>query len=178
VNPASPPVGNGIVLAPLTADDAAELAPLLDDPGLHRFIGGQPLSLEALTRRYRRLEAGAPANSGEVWLNWVIRRRDGRAIGTAQATLRKKTAHAAWVIARPWQSSGHGRAVARALVAWLKARHGVEVIAHIHPGNVASERVAGGAGLEPTDRWVEGELVWSTEEYLESGARAGSARAP
>jgi RimJ/RimL family protein N-acetyltransferase len=151
-------------LVPLTANDAVELAPLLDDSSLHEFTGGKPDSLPALKARYRRLEAGAPPGSGEEWMNWVIRRReDDQAIGTAQATVRDRTAVVAWVVARPWQRSGYGRAAARALVAWAHGRNGLTVIAHIHPAHVASERVARSAGLIPTSDWTTGERVWSTD---------------
>jgi RimJ/RimL family protein N-acetyltransferase len=154
-------IENGIALVPLTAKDAVELAPLLDDSRLHEFTGGEPASLPALTARYRRLEAGAPTRGGEEWMNWVIRRReDDQAIGTAQATVRDRTVVVAWVVARPWQGSGYGRAAARALVAWAYGRNGLTVIAHIHPAHVASERVARSAGLIPTCDWIDGERVW------------------
>lgn len=157
-------MGGDVTLVPLTADHAVELAPLLDDTCLHRYIGGQPLSLLALTERYRKLEAGAPPDSEERWMNWVIRRSaDEKAVGTAQATLRGDTAHVAWVVARRWQGLGYAREAARAVVAWLKTRHGLTVVANIHPEHVASERVARSAGLTPTDEWVEGERVWRTE---------------
>jgi RimJ/RimL family protein N-acetyltransferase len=149
-------------LIPLTAADAAELAPLLDDPALHRFIGGEPLAPEQLEARYRRLEAGAPPETGEEWLNWVIRRReDGQAVGTAQATLRSDTALVAWVIATRWQGRGYAKAAARALVAWLTDERGLTVAANIHPEHAASERVAQAAGLSLTERWAYGERVWS-----------------
>jgi RimJ/RimL family protein N-acetyltransferase len=150
-------------LIPLTAADAAELAPLLDDPALHRFIGGEPLAPEQLEARYRRLEAGAPPETGEEWLNWVIRRReDGQAVGTAQATVRGDTALVAWVIASAWQGRGYAKAAASALVRWL-VEEGLTVSANIHPDHVASERVAQAAGLTLTDRWADGERVWSTQ---------------
>src|ERR1700722_17820785 len=44
-------------LEPLAVAHAAELAPLLDDPFLHEFIGGAPLSAAALAARYTRLAA-------------------------------------------------------------------------------------------------------------------------
>ena len=44
-------------LEPLTADHAAELAPVLDDAALHEFIGGAPLPAPALAQRYTRLAA-------------------------------------------------------------------------------------------------------------------------
>jgi RimJ/RimL family protein N-acetyltransferase len=150
-------------LIPLTAADAAELAPLLDDPALHRYIGGEPLSPAELEERYRRLEAGAPPERGEEWLNWVIRRReDGQAVGTAQATIRGDTALVAWVIATAWQGRGYAKATARALVAALADARGLDVLANIHPEHVASERVAQAAGLTLTDRWADGERVWSS----------------
>lgn len=150
-------------LVPLTAADAAELAPLLDDPALHRFIGGEPLSLPELEERYRRLEAGAPPDRNEEWLNWVIRRRaDGQAVGTAQATVRGDTVLVAWVIATVWQGRGYAKAAARALVGWLRDDRGLTVAANIHPEHAASEHVAQAAGLTLTDRWADGERVWST----------------
>ena len=150
-------------LVPLTAADAAELAPLLDDPALHRFIGGEPLSLPELEERYRRLEAGAPPDRNEEWLNWVIRRRaDGQAVGTAQATVRGDTVLVAWVIATVWQGRGYAKAAAQALVGWLRADRGLTVVANIHPEHAASEHVAQAAGLTLTDRWADGERVWST----------------
>jgi RimJ/RimL family protein N-acetyltransferase len=150
-------------LIPLTAADAAELAPVLDDQALHRYIGGEPLAPAQLEERYRRLEAGAPAGRGEEWLNWVIRRRDdGRAVGTAQATIRGDTALVAWVVATAWQGRGYAKAAARALVAALADARGLNVVANIHPDHAASERVAQAAGLTLTDRWADGERVWST----------------
>src|SRR5687768_2110414 len=51
-----------LLLVPLTRSDADDLFPVLDHPGLHRFIGGEPLTREALIERFARLEAGAPAD--------------------------------------------------------------------------------------------------------------------
>ncbi len=50
----------GVTLVPLVAADAHELAPLLDDPALHGFIGGEPLAEPELEARFERLAAGAP----------------------------------------------------------------------------------------------------------------------
>ena len=40
-------------LEPLRADHAAEMAPLLDDEALHRYIGGHPATQRELRDRYR-----------------------------------------------------------------------------------------------------------------------------
>ena len=110
-----------LTLDPLEVGDADELAPLLDDPALHEFTGGRPLSKPELETRYRRLVRGAPEGSGATWLNWTIRRRaDGRAVGTAQATVTGDVAALAWVVAREWQGHGYASAAARALVEWAQ----------------------------------------------------------
>ncbi len=153
-------VADAVVLEPLSPADAHELAPLLDDPGLHQFIGGEPLSEQELEARYRRLVNGAPADSGAVWLNWTLRRRaDDLAVGTAQATVVGTSAALAWVVASRWQGHGYASQAAQALVAWAGGR-GLTATANIHPGHAASERVASRAGLRPTDESAAGERVW------------------
>jgi RimJ/RimL family protein N-acetyltransferase len=151
---------DALILDPLRAEDARELAPVLAGSGLHEFIGGEPLPEPALEARYQRLVAGAPQGSGSTWLNWTIRRRaDGRAIGTAQATVAGPNASLAWVVASEWQGRGYASEAAQALVAWT-TREGLAPSANIHPGHAASERVAARAGLRPTGEWAEGERVW------------------
>ena len=67
----------------------------------------------------------------------------------------------AGVLARPAQGHGYAREAARSLVALLQER-GWIVIAHIHPGHLASQRVASGAGLSPTSEIHDGEIRWAT----------------
>lgn len=59
-----------------------------------------------------------------------------------------------------WQGQGIATEAARALVGWLGRRQIQSVIAHIHPGHVASAAVAAAAGLHPTDFWQDGERRW------------------
>jgi RimJ/RimL family protein N-acetyltransferase len=153
-----------LVLSPLRVADAEELAGVLGDPALHEFIGGRPDTLEALRRRYAAMVAG-PGRPGELWRNWVLRRRaDEAAVGTVQATLTRHgegwRAEVAWVVGVPWQGRGYAVEAARALVGWLEAAGVDEIVAHIHPGHVASARVAAAAGLVATDDEVDGERVW------------------
>jgi RimJ/RimL family protein N-acetyltransferase len=153
-------VAGDLHLDPLKISDAHELAPLLDDPALHEFIGGEPLSEADLEARYRRLVRGAPPSSGATWLNWTLRRRaDRQVVGTAQATVAGREAALAWVVVSKWQGRGYATEVAGALVGWARA-NGLSPAANIAPGHVASERVAERAGLHPSDDWVAGERVW------------------
>jgi RimJ/RimL family protein N-acetyltransferase len=153
-------------LEPLVAAHAAELAPLLDDPRLHEFTGGAPLSAAALATRYARLAARRSPEGDQLWGNWVMRLRDtGAAVGTVQATLPADgpmagPAEVAWVVAFAAQGRGYATEAASSLVGLLHEA-GSAVVAHIHPGHLASQRVARAAGLVPTgDVRGDGEVRW------------------
>jgi RimJ/RimL family protein N-acetyltransferase len=154
-----------VVLEPLDVGHADELVGVLGDPALHRFIGGEPLALEALRERYERLVVGHSADRSEEWFNWVVRAPGGAAVGTVQATVTEggRTAEIAWVIGTPWQGRGYASEAARALVTWLTAGGVVDVVAHVHPDHAASEAVARRAGLSPTDTFHDGERRWARQ---------------
>lgn len=158
-------------LLPLGVEHAAALHGVLDDPGLHGFIGGEPESLRALTERYRRWSAGSP-DPAQRWLNWVIRVvAEDRLIGTLQATVDGTGAEVAWVVGTGWQGRGYAREAARALVRWLAGAGVRRVVAHVHPEHHASAAVAAAAGLTATERFQDGERCW--ELLLQSGTGSG-----
>jgi RimJ/RimL family protein N-acetyltransferase len=148
-------------LEPLAVAHAVELAPLLDDASLHEFTGGAPLPAAELAAHYARLAARRSPGGDQLWGNWVLRvRATGAAAGTVQATLPAAgPAEVAWVVARAAQGRGYASEAARSLVARLRAE-GWTVMAHIHPGHVASQRVARAAGLSPTSEVHDGEIRW------------------
>jgi RimJ/RimL family protein N-acetyltransferase len=149
-------------LEPLAVAHAAELAPLLDDPRLHEFTGGEPVSAAVLADRYQRLEQRRSPGGDQGWGNWVMRvRATGRAVGTVQATLPADgPAEVAWVVAREAQGHGYAKEAARSLVDLLQAA-GWAVVAHIHPGHLASQGVARAAGLSSTADVHDGEVRWA-----------------
>jgi RimJ/RimL family protein N-acetyltransferase len=63
------------------------------------------------------------------------------------------------VVVRPAQGRGYATEAARSLVALLHEA-GWTVVAHIHPGHLASQQVARGAGLSPTADVRDGETRW------------------
>jgi len=151
-------------LTPLVPDDAEEMVEVLGDERLHEFIGGAPASLAELQERYLRMVAG-PGRADEVWCNWIVRRQgDDRPVGTVQATLVRAdgrwSAEVAWVIGVAAQGKGFASEAALALVDGLRAQDVDDVRANIHPDHAASAAVARAAGLQPTDRTVDGEVVW------------------
>ena len=152
-------------LEPLAVAHAAELAPLLDDPSLHEFTGGAPLPAAALADRYARLAARRSPDGNQMWGNWVMRvQASGEAAGPAAgppagSVACTTPAEVAWVVARPAQGRGYASEAARSLVALLRD-DGWTVVAHIHPGHLASQRVARAAGLSPTSDVRDGETRW------------------
>jgi len=162
---ALPLAGLRLGLEPLRVAHAEEMAPLLDDAKLHAFIGGEPATLSDLRERYRRQVVDPPSDGVQRWLNWVVRRRrDGRAVGTVQATVirrdRALTAEVAWVVATEYQGQGYAREAAQVLVAWLREQGVETVMAHVHPDHQASQGVARAVGLTPTLLLVDGEVRW------------------
>ena len=156
-------------LEPLRVEHAEEMAPLLDDPGLHAFIGGEPASLPELRERYQRLAVGGSRDGSERWLNWVVRRReDGRAVGTVQSTVTVEgavqgavlVAELAWVVATPHQGHGYGREAAGTVVTWLRERGVGTLLAHVHPDHQASQGVARAVGFTATTTMVGEETRW------------------
>jgi hypothetical protein len=80
----------------------------------------------------------------------------GTVAGTVQATLpaggpAAGPAEVAWVVVRPAQGRGYGKEAARSLVALLQVAEWI-VVAHIHPGRLASQgwTSAPGCGSPPT----------------------------
>ena len=154
-----------LVLEPLRLEHADEMAPLLDDPSLHTFIGGRPATLQELRGRYARQVLGQPADGSQRWLNWIVRRRDNRqAVGFVQATISEQggelTAELAWVVAPSQQRSGYAREAAQLMADWLRQQHIHHVVAHIKPDHHASNAVARSIGLAPTETQVDGEVRW------------------
>ncbi len=128
--------GARLELEPLRVEHAQEMAPLLDDPGLHTYIGGRPATLAQLQERYRRQVVGRSPAGSQLWLNWVARRReDARAVGTVQATVTDgaagqdgPTAEVAWVVATAYQGQGYAREAAQVMVTWLRAQGAIPVV--------------------------------------------------
>lgn len=162
---AQPLLSERVVLEPLRVEHADEMAPLLDDPTLHTFVGGKPATLLELRSRYVRQVVGQPADGSQRWLNWIVRRRDdGQAVGFVQATISEQggdvTAEVAWVVAVSQQRSGYAREAALLMMDWLRRQHVQRFVAHVHPQHHASNAVARWIGLAPTDTQVEGEVRW------------------
>lgn len=98
---------------------------------------------------------------GQLGAAYPRYRRGGRnsAGDPAGGRPRDGPAEVAWVVVRAAQGRGYAKEAARSLVAVLQEA-GWTVIAHIHPGHLASQRVARAAGLSPTTDIRDGEVRW------------------
>jgi RimJ/RimL family protein N-acetyltransferase len=152
-----------LLLEPLGPEHAEEMAPVLADPALYVFTGGDPPSAAELRARYERQARGRSADGRQLWLNWILREREGgKAVGYAQATVDPVSggAEVAWVVGTGFQGRGYATEAAGAMVAWLRAR-GATVTAYVHPEHAASQSVARAVGLEPTSVVRDGEVRWA-----------------
>ena len=143
-----------LVLMPVAAADAEEMAANFADERLYQFTGGEPGTVESL-RHTRNQLAESRAAGTAAQLNWVIRRLvDGVAIGMLQAVLSRgdQAAEVAWLVGVPWQDQGFASQAAIAVVAWSEARGVEQVTAWIRPDHHASESVAIRAGLLVRDK--------------------------
>ena len=154
-----------LVLEPLRPDHARELAPVLADPALHAFSGGEPADEDDLRARFARRAVGHSPDGAQGWLNWVARDRATHApVGTVQATITNhegvRTAALAWVVTTSRQREGLATEAARAAQGWLRERGVTRFVANIHPDHGASAAVARHLGLAATDERRGGEVRW------------------
>jgi RimJ/RimL family protein N-acetyltransferase len=153
---APPLTSNRLELEPLHVEHATEMVPVLADPAMYEFIGGDPPTAAELVARYLR-QSRRPG-----WLNWVLRRKDTReAIGTVQATQKDDhTAEVAWVVSSRFQGAGYATEAATAAIDWLEANGIHDLFAYIHPDHIASNKVAERLGFVPTESIRDGETGW------------------
>lgn len=157
-------------LDPLRIEDADELAVLLDDVELHRYMGGLPDLPDQLQRRIVRQVVGRSADGEQLWFNWVLRPLDQEVVvGQLQATVQPSdpagpvnaVASLAWLIGSAYQGHGFAREAAGAVARWVRGFDYVRLEAYIHPKHEASIAVARSIGLTPTADVVDGEIRWA-----------------
>jgi ribosomal-protein-alanine N-acetyltransferase len=102
-----------------------------------------PQSIAALAKATRSSSAG-PADVGEVWLNWVLRRADsGAYVGTLQATVTPDShAYIGYVLGRDSWGQGLATEACGWLIDELQERFALkEILATVDVRNVRSVRV-------------------------------------
>ncbi len=164
-------------LEPVSPAHADDMVGLLADRALYAFYADEASpTLDELRARYARWAGGGSPDGSETWCTWILRERStGSCAGFVQATVRleERTAELAWVVGTAYQGRGLAReAAAAARDAVLVGAHATgadaveHVVAHIAPGNEASETVARAIGLHATDDLdPDGERVWRLPDH-------------
>jgi RimJ/RimL family protein N-acetyltransferase len=121
-----------LVLEPQVASHADEMFAVVSDPAIYEFENAPPASLEALRKRYRALETRRSADGSELWLNWVVRVRNGPAIGYVQVTVREGgRALVAYELHSAHWRRGYGTEALAAMIAELRVKYGVTSFAAV-----------------------------------------------
>ena len=151
-----------LTLVPVDASHAAAMFPVLYDPELYTYTGGEPhKSEEEVEAWFRALESRQSPDGRQQWLTWVLELAPRQeAIGYVQATITEDAADIAWLVGLDWQRQGYASEAASALVSWLLANGIRDLRAYMHPEHRASQGVAKAAGLSPTGKTMDGEEVW------------------
>lgn len=139
------------MLEPLAEAHAEALFEVLSDPAIYAFEGGPPPSVAALANGIRRKLAGVSPDGREVWLNWVVRRPDGRLAGYVQATVFPSgTAQVGYEFASAHWRQGIGSAAVGAVLQELARAHAVHtVVAVLKAANFRSLGLLAKLGFAP-----------------------------
>ncbi|QIN28784.1 GNAT family N-acetyltransferase [Brevibacterium luteolum] len=159
-----PSTASSVGLRRLRIDDAHEMTTVLADPALYTFTGGQPPAEDDLEKRFAIKAPGRSPSGAEIWLNYIVTLgTEQLAVGYVQATIPADTATAdvAWAIGTQWQGRGIATGAMTQFLDVLRDHRITELIAHIHPDHIASQRVAECLGMTRTSEIVDGEESWS-----------------
>lgn len=157
-------------LAPATPAFADLTWPFLNDESMwHFFPALRPPTIEALRDRYERWSHDAPyLGAIERWENWICFRKDGAAVGEAQATFAGTNVYIAYGIFSPFRRNGFAREAMRAVLTHAAELHGARrAIAEMAVGNAASIAVAESLGFERVTRHARDDaLGYEGESYV------------
>jgi RimJ/RimL family protein N-acetyltransferase len=149
LTPRAPAPTARLAFEPLAPSHAAELAPLLGDPALWRFIPREPPGAADVARRFAVVSVVERPNR-DRWLNWVLRRHgDASAIGLVETTVAPDhRAYLAYFVFVPFQRQGYAREACAAALAHLRDACGVtRVAAEVDTRNDASQRLLARLGF-------------------------------
>lgn len=137
-------------LEPQVQAHANEMFQVLVDPALYLHENAPPPYPEWLRQRFARLESRRSPDGTELWLNWVVRLREGGAlIGFVQATvLPGHRALLAYVLGSAHWGQGLATEAVRAMMDELAASYGVQVFdAVLKQSNARSQTLLERAGF-------------------------------
>jgi RimJ/RimL family protein N-acetyltransferase len=152
-----------LTLTPVAGHHAEDLYPILAEPALYHFTGGQPPeNMESVQNWFSALETRKSPDGTQEWLTWIVHLKTlDTPVGYVQATVTGAEAEIAWLIGTTWQGQGYAKEAVAMLVSSLKELEVKRLTAHIHPDHRASQSVATSVGLVRTGDYHEGEEIWA-----------------
>ncbi len=140
-----------LFLEPVKASHAAAMFAGLRDERAYKYLSEDPpVNVRALTARYALL-AGQVSPTGEVWLNWMLRRRGAEYyVGYVQATVYRKRqlAMVAYHIFPAFWGQHLAREAVKGVVDKIGPEYDLkEIRAQIDPRNLASVKVVESLGF-------------------------------
>jgi ribosomal-protein-alanine N-acetyltransferase len=130
-----------LVLEPILAGHAREMAFLLKDQDLYNFVPQDPPALEELEKTYRFWSQRISPTGDELWLNWVARMKStGEAIGHFQAGVKEgPDSNLGYTVGRKFQRQGFASEALRGILSFLGSEIGIKSIkAWIDTRNIPS----------------------------------------
>ncbi len=145
-------------LEPLKPAHAAMMSDGFADNDLYKWIDATPpVDAEDLRQRFERI-AEPYAATGDLWLNWAVRLRDGGPyVGLVEATVRRdRVVYLAFFVFTASQRQGYGREACSTVLDHLwRAYDAVEVRCEMDYRNVPSRCLAEALGFKRRTRTVQ-----------------------
>jgi ribosomal-protein-alanine N-acetyltransferase len=160
-----------LILEPITACHASEMALLLGDARLYKFLPSDPPDVAVLAKLYEMWEARCSPDGNELWLNWVGRRRETKdVVGHFQAGVESdSSASIAYTVGVEHQRQGFATEAMTAVCEFLVHSLEVHTIrAWIDTRNEASIHLVQRLGLHKA-QFIEDADVFkgsSSHEYV------------
>ncbi len=141
-----------LVAEPIVAAHATELAPVLADPEVHRYLNGDPETEDELRTRFERLETGWNPRRTQRWWKWIVRTHDGTAIGFVEATIEPDMFYVGYVLGAAHHRRGYGREMTAAVIDLVFDRFPVaHCLIEMDVDNTASVALAESLGARRVD---------------------------
>ncbi len=143
-----------LVLEPIQGSHAEEIRELYSDDGLHSFTPYVQMSIEKQRERCEKWERRISPTGDELWLNWLVRRKDGRAtVGHIQFGIKEDgTAYVGYLISRAEQKKGYATESLTAALDFIREKMKVrEVKACIDTRNENSIKLVRNLGFRQSE---------------------------
>lgn len=130
-----------LLLEPLRRKHAIALYSLLQDERIYQYIPQDPpTSLEALEKRYQRLETRRSPDETEIWLNWAVYIKERKVYaGCIEATLSaNNSGQIAYLFSPLYWKRGYAYEACRHLVTNLRSYDITEIVAEVDTRNTPS----------------------------------------